>query len=165
MKLRTFLAMAAIILLLPLSTYAAPSNHQDSTQVDKTQVAQFFSGRGGNRKGERMQKLLQQLDLTPEQSTQIESIHEQYHTANQQNYQQLQQARAEMRSLFAQDANPNQLRQKHQEIQNLHQQLGNNRFEATLQVREILTSQQRQKMAELIAQHRGRRGHHQENSF
>jgi Spy/CpxP family protein refolding chaperone len=63
-----------------------------------------------------------------------------------------------MRSLLAENANPDELRQQHQQIQTLHQQLGNQRFETMLQVREILTPEQRSQMAELIQQHRGRRG-------
>ena len=160
MNLRTFSAVAAIFLLLPLTTYAAQLNPEDSTKPTNTQIAQIFSHRGRSGKGAGMQRLLEQLELTSEQSTQIEAIHQQYRTINEQNYQQLQQARAEMRSLLAEDANPDELRQQHQEIQSLHQQLGDSRFEAMLQVREILTPQQRQQMAELMAQQRGRRGYH-----
>ena len=64
-----------------------------------------------------------------------------------------------MRSLLANDASEEQLRQQHQNIQGLRQQLGNNRFETMLQVREILTPEQRTQMAELIEQKRGRRGY------
>lgn len=160
MRWQTFSTVAAISLILPLSTYAAQLNPEDSTKPNNTQIAQIFSRRGGSGKGEGMKRLLEKLDLTPEQSAQIEAIHEQYHAANEQNYQQLQQAREEMRSLLAKDTNPNELRQQHQEIQSLRQQLGDSRFEVMLQVREILTSEQRQQMAELMAQHRGRRGHH-----
>ena len=65
-----------------------------------------------------------------------------------------------MRSLLTSNANPNQLRQQHQAMQDLRQQLGNSRFESMLEVREILTPEQRQKMADMMAQHRGKRDRH-----
>ena len=64
-----------------------------------------------------------------------------------------------MRSLLASNASEEQLRKQHQNIQGLRQQLGNNRFETMLQVREILTPEQRTQMAELMEQKRGRRGY------
>ena len=72
--------------------------------------------------------------------------------------EELQQARDQMRSLMVADTNSDELRQQHQQIQTLHQQLGTQRFETMLQVREVLTPEQRSQMAELMQQHRGRRG-------
>ena len=165
MTWRTLSTVAALSLILPLSTYAAQFNPENSTKPNEVQIAQIYSRQGRGWQGRGMPKFLEQLDLTDEQSAQIEAIHEQYRAVNEQDYQKLQQARESMRSLFAQDANPNQLRQQHQEIQSLRQQLGNRRFETMLQVREILTSEQRQQMAELMEQHRGKRGGYHHNRY
>lgn len=160
MMWRTFSTLAALSLIIPLGTYAAPFNPEDSQQPENAQIAQMISRRGRRHGGEGIKKLTEKLDLTDEQSTQIEAIHEKYSQQNQQSRQELQQAREKMRSLLTSNATPNQLRQQHQEMQDLRQQLGNSRFESMLEVREILTPEQRQKMAEMMAQHRGRRGHH-----
>ena len=157
MMWRIFSTLAALSFILPLGTYAAQINPEDSQQPENIQIAQMFSQRRYG--GEGIKKLTEKLDLTDEQSTQIDAIHEKYRAANEENYQQLQEAREEMRSLLTSDANPDRLRQQHQQMQSLRQQLANSRFEAMLEVREVLTPEQRQKMADMMAQHRGRRGH------
>jgi len=48
------------------------------------------------------------------------------------------------------------LRQQHQEVQGLRNQLDNQRFETMLETRQVLTPEQRTKMAELME----KRGHH-----
>ena len=145
MMWRIFSTLAALSLILPLGTYAAQFNPEDSQQPENVQIAQMFSHRGRGYGGEGMKKLTEKLDLTDEQSTQIDAIHEKYRAANEENYQQLREAREEMRSLLTSDANADRLRQQHQQMQSLRQQLANSRFEAMLEVREVLTLEQRQK--------------------
>ena len=164
MMWRTVTTLAASSLIFPLYVYAAQPNLETNTWEDNSQptmmnqIAQRAKhgkryGRGGG-----MKQLFQQLDLTSEQSEQIEVIHEQYHAETETLRQELQPLHQELRSLLASDASPEQLRQQHQQIQNLHRQLGNNRFESMLEVREILTSEQRTQLAELMEQFQGRRG-------
>jgi len=64
----------------------------------------------------------------------------------------------EMRSLMASDASSEQLREQHQKIRDLHQQMGDQRFETMLQIREVLTPEQRQQMQQLMEQNRPERG-------
>ncbi len=116
----------------------------------------FQQGRRGGYGG--MKNVLEQLDLTPEQSQKIDAIHEQFHSDNETLFQEMRTNHQELRSLLASDASPETLRQQHQKIQDLRQQLGTNRFETMLQVREVLTPEQRTQMAELMEQRRGRRG-------
>jgi Spy/CpxP family protein refolding chaperone len=105
-----------------------------------------------------MERLFEQLDLTPEQSEQIDTIQQQSQADTESLRQELQQAHQQMRSLMAGNTNVDELRQQHQELQTLHQQLGDQRFETMLKVREVLTPDQRSQMSDLIQQHRGRRG-------
>ena len=83
-------------------------------------------------------------------------IKEQSETENQALFEQLQTNRQEMQSLLASDADPEQLRANHQVGQNLRQELDNNRFETLLEIREVLTPEQRTQMAQM-QQRRGRR--------
>jgi periplasmic protein CpxP/Spy len=160
MNWRIFLAVTGALLIFPLSTYAAESNQNQKTnqvqeQNSMTKIAQH--SRHG-KKGEGMQRVLQQLDLTPEQLQQIEVIQEKSKNQSQALHQQMQTQHDEMRSLLASDATPEQLQQQHQQAQDIHQQLDDNRFETMLQIREILTPEQRTQMAELMAQRPERRG-------
>lgn len=55
-----------------------------------------------------------------------------------------------MQSLWANNASNGELRQQYHQMQRLRQKMGDRRFEAMLEMREVLTSEQRTKMAQLI---------------
>ena len=149
---RALVSVAALSLILPVSTYATQLNFQESQPQDNLQTVQIFSQRGRSKTSK---KFREKLDLTDEQATQVEAIQTRYRATNEKSYQELRKAREELRSLLTNNANPNQLRQKHLIVQSLQQKIGNNYFEAILAVREILTPEQRQKMAEMMAQQEG----------
>ena len=131
-----------------------------TTDADKLQIAQMSSQKRRRHWGEGLAKYLDRLDLSEEQSTQIKAIYRRYYQANQESRQELQAARKEMRSLLTSEANPNRIRRKHRQIQSLNQELGNSRFEAILEVREILTREQRQEIADMMTEYRERRGYY-----
>ena len=131
-----------------------------TTNADKLQIAQMYSRERRRYWGEGLQKFLNRLDLSEEQSTQIKAIYRRHYQTNQESRQELREAKEEMGSLLTREANPNRIRQKHREIQSLNQELGNSRFEAMLEVREVLTREQRQEIADMMAEYRGRRGYY-----
>ena len=151
-------AIATALLISPLALDAVASNAETNRiSQSKSLVTQLVHRRGRGRHGA-MKQVLEQLNLTPEQSQKINALHEQFHSDNETLFQEMRTNHQEMRSLLASDASEEQLRQQHQKNQDLHQELGTNRFETMLQVREILTPEQRSQMAELMEQKRGRRG-------
>lgn len=155
-----FSAIATALLISPFAVNAVSLNSETNNPTEmRSHVTQIAHGQKRGQHN-RMKKLLAKLDLTSEQSEKIEAIHEQAHSDNEALYQEMRTNREAMRSLFNSDASAAELRQQHQEIQALRQQLGSNRFETMLEVREILTPEQRTKMAELIEKHHGKRGHH-----
>lgn len=159
MKWFALSSIAAVSLLLPVSTYAAQSHlsannmRGESVGVMSESLAQTppeRPGREGRQGGDRNpMDRFQQLDLTTEQSQQIQAIFQQSKTENESLRQQMEAAREQMESLMSGNATADQLRQQHNTMQNLHQQLDNRRFETMLQIREILTPQQRARLAEL----------------
>ncbi len=162
MNQKTFSALTAALLILPLgTTYAATLNQDNNAQESMTTMRKIAQNHDKHEKrgdrGERMDKLLEQLDLTPEQSQKIEAIQNQSKTDTEALRSQMETQHQEMRSLLASDASTEQLRQQHQQVEKLHQQLDNNRFETMLRIREVLTSEQRAKIAELMEQHRDKR--------
>lgn len=156
MNWRTFSAVTAAVLILPIGTYAAQAQDNNSRGNSTMEWSHHKHNRKQGMRGG-INKLVQQLDLTSEQSDQIKAISEQSETENQALFEQLQTNRQEMQSLLASNADPEQLRANHQNLQNLRQELGNNRFETMLKIREVLTPEQRTQMAELMSQRRGRR--------
>ena len=68
-------------------------------------------------------------------------------------------AREQMKALMSNNnSSSEELRQKHQQLQSLRQQMAERRFDTMLQIREELTPEQRSKMAELKPKFGGRRG-------
>lgn len=102
---------------------------------------------------------LNQLNLTPDQLQRIQAIHNQYRPQLQTNRQAVYTTHQEMRELMSSDTPSNTLRQKHQQLQALHQESGNLRFESMLAIREVLTPSQRQQASTLMEQHRGHMDH------
>ncbi|NES69331.1 MAG: Spy/CpxP family protein refolding chaperone, partial [Okeania sp. SIO2D1] len=101
---------------------------------------------------------LQELDLTSEQQERIQAIHEQAKADMESLHQQMQEAREQMTNLMSGNASAEQLRNQQDKIQALHEQLGDKRFETMLAVREILTPEQREQLAQLKEQHRQEHG-------
>lgn len=114
-------------------------------------VALFFSlsGSASAEPGGRMGRVLEQLNLTSEQQQQIDNIREQRKASSENLREQFQAAREEMRSLQASNASAAQLRQQRQEMEQIKEQLEDQRFEAMLEIREILTPEQRAQLAEI----------------
>jgi Spy/CpxP family protein refolding chaperone len=153
---RTVLLATTVPLIFMMGgTFALAQSHQRTQTVAQLPPASSTDEARPER-GDRGMRWLEELNLSAEQSEQIQAIQEQSRTAKEGLHQQLQQAHEELRSLMASDASADQLRQQHQQVQNLKQQLDNQRFETMLEVREVLTSEQRVQLAELKQQHRGR---------
>lgn len=96
-----------------------------------------------------------ELNLSTEQTEQIRTIRDQARTDTTELRQQLWAAHQEMRTLMASDASADQLRSQHQEVQDLMQQLGDEHFDTMLEIRDVLTPEQRAQLAELQQQRRG----------
>lgn len=155
-----FLIIATASLISPIGAYAAQlnpktNNSQVLKPVMKQQLAQYHLAQGKRHsRGDRMNEILQQLNLTAEQSQQIEAVNQEFRSSYEALKQEMQNNRQEKRASFAIDASTEELRQQHQSFQALQQQLGDNRFEMMLQVREVLTPEQRRQLAELMEQKR-----------
>lgn len=164
MNLRQFALLTAASLLLPIGSAFAVDQTQrvgnltDSGANVSTLLAQRSSENGGRRNGQGKGQWLQQLNLTPEQQQRIRAIREDAKANNEGLRQQMQQAREQMRSLSASNASDNELRQHHQQVQALQQQMSNQRFETLLKIRAELTPEQRAQMAQLMEQRKGQRG-------
>jgi len=161
MNWKTLALTAGALLILPTSINAAESYQTNQNQgienIENMGHHAQSAKRGRGDRGQKMERMLEQLDLTSEQSEQIETIQERSQTASAGLREQLQTQRQSMKSLLASDAAIEEIREQHQEAQNLHQQLDNNRFETMLEIREVLTSEQRAEMAEAIESRQGRR--------
>ena len=100
-------------------------------------------------------RLFQELNLSPEQTQQIEAIQNQYQNQISQRKQAVRQSRQELVDLMAGTASQSQIRQKYRQVETLKQQVSDLRFDSILAMREVLTPQQRRQFAERM-ENRGR---------
>lgn len=162
MKSSVLSTVAAISLFLPVGAYAAQLHPQPTTNNTTNTIAQTPDVPPAEENDMRTKKdpmkMFEQLNLSSEQSEQIQTIQDNARTEHENLHEQLRQAKDQLRSLLASsDATNDQLQQQHQQVQSLKQQLDNQKFETMLQIREVLTPEQRTQMAEEIQQHHERR--------
>jgi periplasmic protein CpxP/Spy len=172
MKVRSILLLAATALMLPVggafiahsgfasgAAYAESSNNGFNLLAQNTTPDQQPTGKmrhRGMRKG-MGEQWGKELNLTTEQQAQIKTIRDQEKTASESLRQQMKTAREQLGTLMAGNASDAQLRQQHEQVRQLGQQLGDRRFDTMLKIRNVLTPEQRTKAAELMKQHHERR--------
>jgi Spy/CpxP family protein refolding chaperone len=98
---------------------------------------------------------LRQLNLTTEQVKQIREIRSRYKTPLEGKRQALRQARQELQALMSTDASTEVIRQKFEQIQPLRQELMKIQFDSLLEIRGVLTVEQRQKFGEIQQRRHG----------
>lgn len=113
--------------------------------------------RGGGGGGAHLKKVLEELNLTDEQKTKIKEVREGHGKAMKQSRASLKEARQAMEEAVKSDASKGDLLKKFESLQELRNKMGKARFEMILAVREILTSEQRQKFGSTFKEGMGRR--------
>ena len=168
MNWRQISILLAASAILPAGSVAAQVS-TSSTSVNTTRtfmhsenIAQASPDAPGfkvGRRGKRgMKQIFQKLNLSPEQQERIKKIHQESKESSSSLRQEMRQTQEEMGKLMARsDISDGELRQQHEKIQSLKQQLGTQRFEAMLKIRQVLTPEQRTKMVELKQQRRQNR--------
>jgi len=153
---KQFIPMAAIVLMslggiavlqTPQSAIAQstpqPSAPQQSTPSTR-RITQFTNPIEA--------AVLAQLNLTPDQKQKIQSINDTYQSQMSQITQAMRQTSQEYRQMMSGDtATDAQLREKHRQLQEASQQMGNVGFERELAVRNVLTPEQRKQKAAIMS--------------
>lgn len=99
-------------------------------------------------------RILQQLNLTQQQQQQLQAIKQKYQAKMESLGENIKTARQDLQRMMAGTASTKEIRSKHQQLVSLYEQMGNLRFESMLEMREILTPDQRRKFAQLMEQNR-----------
>jgi Spy/CpxP family protein refolding chaperone len=98
--------------------------------------------------------LFDELNVTPEQKQEIQEIRDQHRLTLEQRQQQLQQVQQELNQLIASEAPKEQIRQKHDQLLQMTQDMKELNFDVMLQLRDILTPEQRARFAEIMQNRR-----------
>jgi Spy/CpxP family protein refolding chaperone len=147
-----FLRRVSVLSLLMLSlgstaAFAAPnpkpSHHQYSDAIAQQQGAKPQKERDN---------FFEKLNLTPEQKAKIESIRTQSKDQSTSQREAFKKAEQELRTLIGSNADDNQIREKHNQLITMKQQLETSHFETMLAIRDVLTPEQRTQLDQLMKQ-------------
>ncbi|MGK7872593.1 MAG: Spy/CpxP family protein refolding chaperone [Xenococcaceae cyanobacterium] len=158
MLLRRISLLAAVI-VLSLSSIAAladplpNSNTRLNNPLDQP-LAQAPTGARRRGQGFDKERFMEQLNLTEDQRQKIQEIRQKYQGEIDQRRETLHAAHQELGDMMAGTDSADAIRTKHQEVIKLRQELGNLRFESMLEIREVLTPEQRNQFAQMMRQHR-----------
>ena len=158
MNWRYLFLLSTASLLLPIGSAVAFSQIKSASIGDSSNSSTLIAQmppcpppRGEAQRGGTLEPpWAKDLNLSTEQRDRIKTLHEQAKKDIEGVRQQLMEADRQMRSLLASDTSSDQLRQQHQQIETLHQQLDNKRFEMMLAEREVLTPEQRSQLGKLM---------------
>jgi Spy/CpxP family protein refolding chaperone len=104
---------------------------------------------------------LKSLNLSPNQQRRMQAISQLYRPQIDQRKQMLLQLKAELQGLMASDASAAQIREKHNQVESLAQEIRQLRFESILSMREVLTPEQRRQFDAYMRDRKpNRRSHH-----
>lgn len=145
MSIRRISALAVLMLTLGSTTAAIAVPNPIEPQT----VAQ---NQRPNRPGGKEGGMFEKLNLSADQKQKMQAVRDQYKDQISQRMQAVRQARQELETMMAGTANASQMRDKHRQIMGLRQQLEDVQFESTLAMRELLTSEQRSQLAQLMQQ-------------
>ena len=150
MLLRRVSILAALMLVLGgTAAYAVPDPLLNQT------VAQRPGGqreRGGPRSGGA--RLMEELNLSTDQRQEIEEIRNEYQDRLQGRGQELRQAQEQLRELMLSIASDGDLRGQHNRILDLRQDMAELHFEQMLEIRGVLTDEQRREFLQLMQERR-----------
>lgn len=98
------------------------------------------------------QRLIEQLNLSNEQVRQLQAIRQKYEQRMNPLMEKMRSSDNQLRQLLASDASADQIRTKRQEVVTLRRQVSDMRFESMLEMRNVLTLDQRRQFAQLMQQ-------------
>lgn len=136
MKRFASLFLLSALTILPLTVSAQPS-------VMERDLPRW--------EGKRGRLLLEELNLTPQQQQQLDTIRQQRQSQLETLRQRKQQLRQEMDQLLSSNASEQQLWTKFQAIQAIKAEMDEIRFDQMLAMRQILTPEQRTRLRELMS--------------
>ncbi|MBK4728741.1 periplasmic heavy metal sensor [Oxynema sp. CENA135] len=158
MHRRQLCALTALSVLLgTTAAYAAPP------EFGNPEIVAQRPGGPGRGRGQGGQRWIEQLDLSQDQQQRIQQIRDRYRSEAESTYTQMMQLRQEMQDLMVGNGSDSQLRSKHDEMMKLHQRMGELRFDQMLEIRAVLSAEQRQQWAQQMQQRHQNRGNRQGN--
>lgn len=144
MKSKTLSMLLAAGLIVPMLGAVTASQLQ-AQMGDRPEI-------GPHNRGDRAERLIEELDLTESQVQQIQTIRQENRDDMQALQTNLWSERETMRNLMASTASEAELRTQHETVQSLRREAADQRFENMLAIRAVLTPEQRIELNQLMQQ-------------
>ncbi|MGD1920987.1 MAG: hypothetical protein ACFCAD_20190 [Pleurocapsa sp.] len=136
------LLLTIALMFFAINASATPEKSSQNYQKPGLEITQQFEPYTEfHSYRERINEILQKLNLSAQQSRQAAAIKQKFKTEQDNLYRQIQHHRQEMRTLLSTNTSRDLLRQDYQKTRLLLERLGDNRFEMTIQLRKILTTE------------------------
>lgn len=113
-------------------------------------IAQMGHRQRGERRGRERGEFMAKLNLTTEQQQQMQSIRSKYQPQMDSIRQEIRSEREKLRQMMANNTSADNLRSQHNKIASLNQKIGDLRFQSMLEMREVLTPEQRQQWNQMM---------------
>jgi periplasmic protein CpxP/Spy len=144
------LRRVSVLSLLLLSLGSIIALGKPNSNVLSPNLVQNFENRPPQ---ERIRhNLMEELNLGQEQQQKLRAIQYRYKNRIEGLQEGIHQSTQEFRSLMITNIDSGQIRNKYQEVQQLQQQLEDLRLESILEMREVLTPDQRSRFAQMMEQ-------------
>ena len=137
---------------LPVSAQSVSSENRTE---DRAAPQTDASNQPRKVRSQKVGQLFQNLNLTLEQTQKLKSIRQEYKKPIREQQRNLRAARQAMRQMIGSSTSASDVLSKFQEVQQLQQSLNQLRFKSLLAMREILTSTQRQQLAQQMINRQG----------
>lgn len=121
------------------------------------EIAQAKPIKGGKGDGFPDGRLWSKLNLTTTQQNQIQNIKQKYQPEMSTLREQIETERDKLATMMQNNQSEANLRSQHQKIISLDQKIHNLRFESMLEMRNVLTPEQRQEFSELMNERQANR--------
>ena len=155
MSVRSSTLLAVAVALTVSGTVALAEPFSQSNSPPTPNSPSLAQGPRSLRKQQlQKEQFTEQLNLSESQTQQLEAIRQKYWGQMEQLRKKIQPQKQELQNLMAGTADASAIRNQHAQLLSLRQQLGNLRFESMLEMREVLTPEQRRQFAQMMQQHR-----------
>ena len=156
LKFLTLRRVGAIVALLIAlgGAIALRESHQADANTEPSLLMADPSAQDAPFPQKRGMGWLRDLDLEPAQMQKIQAIRRQSRGQIDRQRQEIQQTQQELRSLMASDASTGQIREKYLQVKRVREKLADTQFNSLLEMRQVLTPDQRQKFAERMQRRR-----------
>ena len=145
--------MIAASTVLILIGGAAVLRSVDTRQAQSVEMKD--SAQTPNRPARNEMGLMRELNLSADQMTKIQQVRTRYRDQLKSDRDAARQAQQELRTLMAGTATDDQIREKYRQVKDLRAKAADTQFNSMLEMRNVLTPEQRQKFAERMDKQRG----------